>query len=98
FALVDILQPCVTFNKLNTYKWYQERVYNLDDEGHDPHDQQEAFRKSLEFGDKIPTGIFYENKENYLNTYEQNVGVDDQALTKKSDDSRDITALMLEFT
>jgi hypothetical protein len=26
YALVDILQPCVTFNKLNTYAWYRERI------------------------------------------------------------------------
>src|SRR5512145_2066021 len=29
FALLDILQPCVTFNKVNTYAWYRERVYRL---------------------------------------------------------------------
>ena len=30
YAIVDILQPCVSFNKVNTYKWYNDRVYKLD--------------------------------------------------------------------
>ncbi len=58
YAVVDILQPCVSFNKVNTYKWYKERVYELEP-GHDTSDQVEAFRRSLEWGEKIPTGIFY---------------------------------------
>jgi 2-oxoglutarate ferredoxin oxidoreductase subunit beta len=58
FALLDIFQPCVSFNKINTYQWYSERVYRLD-KAHDPEDRVQAFEKSLEWGDAIPTGIFY---------------------------------------
>lgn len=58
FALVDILQNCVSFNRVNTFHWYKERVYHLE-EGYDPSDRIEAFRRSLEWGEKIPTGIFY---------------------------------------
>ena len=61
FALVDILQNCVSFNKENTFHWYKDRVYRLE-EGYDPVDRVEAFRRSLEWGDKIPTGIFYRNE------------------------------------
>jgi 2-oxoglutarate ferredoxin oxidoreductase subunit beta len=61
FALVDILQNCVSFNKENTFHWYKERVYRLE-EGYDPVDRVEAFRRSLEWGQKIPTGIFYRNE------------------------------------
>ncbi|MBF0553193.1 MAG: 2-oxoacid:ferredoxin oxidoreductase subunit beta [Nitrospirae bacterium] len=60
FALVDILQPCVTFNKLNTYKWYTERVYRLDD-SYNPYDRVGAFKLAVELSDKIPTGIIYIN-------------------------------------
>ncbi|NOY64651.1 MAG: 2-oxoacid:ferredoxin oxidoreductase subunit beta [Nitrospirae bacterium] len=60
FALLDILQPCVTFNKINTYKWYSDRVYHIDD-SHDPYDRVEAFKKALEWGDRIPTGIIFRN-------------------------------------
>ncbi len=59
FSLVDILQPCVTFNRVNTFKWYRERVYMLEQNGHDPSDRLHAFEKALEWGDKIPLGVFY---------------------------------------
>src|SRR3989304_2078240 len=37
FALIDILQPCVSFNHVNTFAWYKERVYKVDEEtGYDP--------------------------------------------------------------
>jgi 2-oxoglutarate ferredoxin oxidoreductase subunit beta len=61
FALVDILQNCVSYNKVNTFHWYKDRVYRLE-EGCDPVDRVEAFRRSLEWGQKIPTGIFYRNE------------------------------------
>jgi len=60
FSLVDILQPCVSFNKVNTYEWYQKRVYKLGPE-HDPTDRVKAFEKSLEWGDRIPLGIVYQH-------------------------------------
>lgn len=58
FALLDILQPCVSFNKINTFQWYQERVYHLD-KSYNPEDRVQAFAQSLEWGDAIPTGILY---------------------------------------
>lgn len=61
FAMIDCLQNCVTFNTVNTFHWYKERVYQLEDE-HDPTDRIEAFRRSLEWGERIPTGIFYKNE------------------------------------
>ncbi len=60
FSLVDILQPCVSFNKINTFQWYSERVYHLDDD-HDPEDRMKAFGKALEWGDRIPIGVIYRN-------------------------------------
>lgn len=69
FALVDILQPCVTFNRINTYQWYQERIYYLG-EDHNPYDQIAAFQKSLEWGERIPLGVFYINPKP---TYEDKI-------------------------
>lgn len=66
FALVDILQPCVSFNKINTFGWYKERVYNLGDE-HDPTSWEQALAKSQEFGDKIPLGVIWKNDRQPLN-------------------------------
>lgn len=63
FALIDILQPCVSFNHVNTFKWYSERVYKLDDKSqYDAGDRLNAFQKALEWGDKIPLGVFYRNQ------------------------------------
>lgn len=61
FSLIDVFSPCVTFNKVNTYPWFKERVYKLDDEkGYDPTDQTAALQKSLEFGSRIPIGCLYQ--------------------------------------
>jgi 2-oxoglutarate ferredoxin oxidoreductase subunit beta len=57
-ALIDILQPCVSFNKVNTYKWYRDRVYPLGPD-YDPEDRLAAFAKALEWGERIPTGVIY---------------------------------------
>ncbi len=58
FSLVDVLQPCVTFNHTNTFGWYRSRLYPLPEE-YNSEDQVEAFKKSLEWGDKIPIGVIY---------------------------------------
>lgn len=58
FALVDILQPCVSFNKVNTYAWYKERCRPLP-EGYDPTDWQTAMTTAATFGEEIPVGVLY---------------------------------------
>lgn len=58
YALVDILQPCVSFNKFNTFKWFSDNTVYLD-ASHDSSDRVEAFRRSLE-SDVLPLGVFYE--------------------------------------
>ena len=58
YALVDILQPCVSFNKINTFADTSKRVYHLPD-NYDPTSKLAALEAALEFGKKIPTGIFY---------------------------------------
>lgn len=65
FSFVDVFSPCVTFNKINTYDFFRKRVYELKD--NDTTDLSQAFTLSQEWGDKIPIGVFYENKEK---TYE----------------------------
>jgi 2-oxoglutarate ferredoxin oxidoreductase subunit beta len=62
YALVDILQPCVSFNKTNTFSWYKERVYELTD-SYDAADRAEAMKKATEFGEKIPTGVVYNEEK-----------------------------------
>ncbi len=58
FALLDILQPCVTFNRRNTYKWYKNRVRKISPE-HDPYDKSAALELALRWGDEIPIGVLY---------------------------------------
>jgi 2-oxoglutarate ferredoxin oxidoreductase subunit beta len=61
FALIDVFSPCVTFNKQNTFPWFRERVYRLEDKKHDPADFHAAMDRAMEWGDKIPIGLFYRN-------------------------------------
>jgi 2-oxoglutarate/2-oxoacid ferredoxin oxidoreductase subunit beta len=58
FALIDILQPCVSFNRLNTHKWYKDRIEPIE-ESHDQTDLIAALRLALGADDRIPTGIYY---------------------------------------
>jgi len=60
FSLVDILQPCVSFNKVNNFAWYKKRCYELPQD-YDPTNMEIAFKKALEWGDKIPIGVIYKN-------------------------------------
>ena len=72
YSLIDVLQPCVTFNKVNTYQWYKQRMYNVETTpDYRPTDKLWAFAKSLEWEQKIPIGIIYQDK-NQL-TYEEQV-------------------------
>ena len=57
YALVDILQPCVVFNKLNTFTWYRKRVRQI--ENHDPSDRLAALSLASRWDEQIPIGIFY---------------------------------------
>lgn len=54
FSLLDIFQPCVTFNKVNTYQWFKQNTYYMDEE----FDKLRGFEKSIEL-EKLPLGIFF---------------------------------------
>jgi 2-oxoglutarate ferredoxin oxidoreductase subunit beta len=60
FALIDVLQPCVSFNKINTFAWYKERC-QPQPKGYDPTDWEAAMKAGKEWGDRIPLGIIYRN-------------------------------------
>ena len=47
FSIIDIYQPCVTFNKLNTFKWFKDHTYYIENE-YDPHNRADAFKRALE--------------------------------------------------
>ncbi len=96
YALVDLLQPCVTFNKLNTYQWFKEHTYYLDD-SHDQHDRNHAFKKAIE-SEKFPLGVFYVNTER--TTFEENIDVfkrDKRPLYERELDIERLRALIETF-
>ncbi|UCF05001.1 MAG: 2-oxoacid:ferredoxin oxidoreductase subunit beta [bacterium] len=59
-ALIDVLQPCVSFNHLNNFAWYKKRCYELPRD-HDPADWEEAMKTAMEWGERIPIGVIYTN-------------------------------------
>lgn len=61
YALVDIFQPCVSFNKVNTFSYYKNHVYELDSD-YDPSNKLMAMEKALEDDGKMPIGIIYKQK------------------------------------
>ncbi|QQR54700.1 2-oxoacid:ferredoxin oxidoreductase subunit beta [Candidatus Peregrinibacteria bacterium] len=63
FAHIDALQPCVTFNKVNTYQWYQERIYKLEkDPTYDSSNRAMALAKAEEWGERIAIGVYYKEE------------------------------------
>lgn len=61
FALVDVFSPCVTYNKDNTYQWFNPRVKILEEQGHDATDFHKALDKGYMWGEEIPIGLFWKN-------------------------------------
>lgn len=95
FSLIDVFQPCVTFNRVNTYDWYKQRLYELEVEGHDAGDKLAAFTKAHEWGDRIPIGVFYRVQSP---TYEDELPqIKDVPLVKQGIDKIDISGLMEDF-
>ncbi len=89
FALIDVLQPCVSFNKFNTFAWYKKRCYTLP-LVYDPTNWEASMQVACEWGDKIPIGIIYRNNrppfEEHFPVLTQGPLVDrevDQAMLKK---------------
>ncbi|HET6351855.1 MAG TPA: thiamine pyrophosphate-dependent enzyme [Coriobacteriia bacterium] len=101
FALVDVFQPCVTFNKVNTFRWFNERIYKLEEEGWDPSDRVKAFELSMStFHDlectpetcRIPVGVYY--KEEGRPTYEDGLSATQTPAFKQAQTPRDVSAIM----
>jgi 2-oxoglutarate ferredoxin oxidoreductase subunit beta len=95
FALIDILQPCVSFNHKNTFQWYKERVYKLEDKRYNSSDKKAALEKALEWGERIPIGIIYEEN---LPVYEDQLpALSKSPLVKQKIGSHRVEKLLAEF-
>ncbi len=93
FSLIDLLTPCVTWNKkVQPFSWYQERVYKLNKESYE---QEKAIKLALEEPKKLPIGIFYQEKRP---SYQQSLPqLKEQPLIKQSIANIDIGDLIKEF-
>jgi 2-oxoglutarate/2-oxoacid ferredoxin oxidoreductase subunit beta len=96
FALVDIFQPCVTFNHHNTYEWFRERIYYLENTDYQPVDRQQAIIKSMEF-EHLPLGVLYKEE---APTYEDQLPQlkEGGPLIYRDNTKRDIQKLIAEFS
>ncbi|MFC1630021.1 2-oxoacid:ferredoxin oxidoreductase subunit beta [Patescibacteria group bacterium] len=94
FAVIDVLQPCVTLNKVNTFEWYKERIYKLKSD-YNSKDKMTAIKKSLEFGDKIPIGILYQVQKPLFK--EQRSEIKETPLVEQSLENISIEKLLEEF-
>jgi len=101
FALVDVFQPCVTWNKLNTFSWFRERVYKLEEQDWDTADRTAAFDLSLStFHDltctpescKVPIGIYY--RAEGVPTYESGLTSTQEPGHVHAEHPRDISQIL----
>jgi 2-oxoglutarate/2-oxoacid ferredoxin oxidoreductase subunit beta len=96
YSLVDVFQPCVTYNKINTWQWFKEHTYYLED-SFDPSDRLAAFKRAAET-DKLPLGIFYIGPDK--TTFEENIGVyrdDKRPLFEREPDFARLQSLICKF-
>jgi len=94
FSLIDVLQPCVSFNRINTHKWYAERVYKLEEE-YAPDDFHMAIDKAREWGERIPIGIMY--KEEKPSFTDQIPSLKEGPLVERSYDPNRLKSVMDEL-
>jgi 2-oxoglutarate/2-oxoacid ferredoxin oxidoreductase subunit beta len=100
-AIVDVLQPCVTWNHLNTFQWFRERVYKLEESGWDASDRAAAFELSMTaFREltctpetcRIPIGVYYRREG--VATYEDGVLASSEPGWKRAENPRDVSAIV----
>lgn len=94
FAVLDILQPCVTFNHFNTREWYTEHTYRLTESDHNPKDKTKGLQLAGEWNGKIPLGVIYrEQRPTYEEHFPQ---LDGKPLTERVA-ARDVRHLVEKF-
>jgi len=79
FSVVDMLQPCVTFDKIHTYQWYRERVQKVNISEEKLGDRQQSLELASTFGEKIPIGVLYTRES--LTSEDREISLKNGALT-----------------
>jgi 2-oxoglutarate ferredoxin oxidoreductase subunit beta len=97
YVLIDIFQPCVTFNKTNTFKWFKENVYELPGD-YDPADKVRAFEKSLE-SHPFPIGVIYKSapKQTLESILREESGMTDAPLFASVSEKRSLAEAMEKY-
>ncbi|WP_033167690.1 2-oxoacid:ferredoxin oxidoreductase subunit beta [Clostridium sp. KNHs205] len=95
YAFVDILQPCISFNKINTFAYYKSKVSPLGEE-YDPTNKAAAIMTAMEGEERIPTGIIY--REDKLDFHRKhNLLKDGKTLIEQERNTKVIEALINRF-
>lgn len=96
FTLIEILQPCPSMNRHNTFGWYKERIRDLQsDLNHDSSNRTSAFERALLWGDTIPVGVFYQSEQE--KTFESRIPILDRGpLVNRPVRKRTVTKELLE--
>jgi len=89
FALVNILQICPTFNQVNTFDWYKDRIFKVEDNAHDSKDKENALRVAMDVDEKLPVGVIYQTEQPTFG--EQLPQIEDEKLIEQSLDNIDIS-------
>jgi 2-oxoglutarate ferredoxin oxidoreductase subunit beta len=96
FAFIEILQNCVSFNKVNTFQWYKSRVYKINEEPeYNPADRMMAFTRAQEWGEKIPIGILYRTERPTLDAQEP--AIKKMSLVKQGVDPASFAGILETF-
>lgn len=62
FSFINVFSPCVTYNKVNTYDWYSQRLKKITDmPEYDPKDRMAAMRCVMEH-EGLVTGLIYKRQ------------------------------------
>lgn len=95
-AIIDVLQPCISFNDLYTNVFYQQNTYYLPKD-YDATNQLKAFEKSLEWGEKkIPLGILYQvEKQSYEDQISQ---ITEEPLIDNSPTKKDLSEIFKKYS
>ncbi len=96
YALVDILQPCVSFNKVNNFAWYRDRVYHLDKD-YDYTRKITAIEKAMEWGERIPLGIIYREEKSCYHDRIDFLRDGEPLIDQTPSDMKQVSAFMNDF-
>ncbi len=95
FSIIDVGQPCVSYNPRMSFQWFQERIYKIEQsENYNPTNKVWAMTKAMEEQEeKIPVGIYYQHNDR--ETYIDDLPEDSkECLAKQSIEDIDIEKLL----